>query len=93
MGRVSPHRDFADLELSSRRAINPKFPMPLITVVLTLIVIGVLLWLINTYIPMAESIKKILNIVVVVAVVIWLLYGFGVLSHSGEIRLPEVKKL
>lgn len=65
--------------------------MPLITVVLTLIVVGVLLWLINTYIPMAESIKKILNIVVVVAVVIWLLYGFGVLGHPGEIRLPEVR--
>jgi ABC-type long-subunit fatty acid transport system fused permease/ATPase subunit len=65
--------------------------MPLITVVLTLIVVGVLLWLVNTYIPMAESIKKILNFVVVVAVVIWLLYGFGVLGHSGEIRLPEIK--
>jgi len=65
--------------------------MPLITVVLTLIVVGVLLWLINTYIPMAASIKSILNFVVVVAVVIWLLYGFGVLGHSGEIRLPVVK--
>ena len=65
--------------------------MSLITVVLTLIVIGVLLWLINTYIPMAASIKSILNFVVVVAVVIWLLYGFGVLGHSGEIRLPVVK--
>ena len=65
--------------------------MPLITVVLTLIVVGVLLWAINTYIPMAAAIKQILNIVVVVAVVIWLLYGFGVLGHSGEIRLPEIK--
>jgi hypothetical protein len=65
--------------------------MPLITVVITLIVIGVLLWLINTYIPMAASIKSILNFVVVVAVVIWLLYGFGVLGHSGEIHLPVVK--
>ena len=65
--------------------------MSLVTVVLTLIVIGVLLWLINTYIPMAASIKSILNFVVVVAVVIWLLYGFGVLGHSGEIRLPVVK--
>lgn len=65
--------------------------MPLVNVVLTLIVVGVLLWLINTYIPMAASIKKILNIVVVVAVVLWLLYGFGVLGHSGEIRLPTVK--
>jgi len=65
--------------------------MSLVSVVLTLIVVGVLLWLINTYIPMAASIKKILNIVVVVAVVLWLLYGFGVLGHSGEIRLPTVK--
>jgi hypothetical protein len=55
--------------------------MPLITVVLTLIVVGVLLWLINTYIPMPASIKMIINIVVVVAVVLWLLYGFGVLHH------------
>jgi predicted membrane protein len=65
--------------------------MSLVSVVLTLIVVGVLLWLINTYIPMAGSIKKILNVVVVVAVVLWLLYGFGVLGHSGEIRIPEVK--
>ncbi len=65
--------------------------MSLISVVLTLIVVGVLLWLINTYIPMAASIKKILNVVVVIAVVLWLLYGFGVLGHSGEIRLPEIK--
>jgi hypothetical protein len=40
---------------------------------------------------MAASIKKILNVVVVIAVVLWLLYGFGVLGHSGEIRLPEVR--
>jgi ABC-type long-subunit fatty acid transport system fused permease/ATPase subunit len=65
--------------------------MSLVTVVLTLIVVGVLLWLINTYIPMAASIKSILNFVVVVAVVLWLLYGFGVLGHSGQIRLPDVK--
>jgi hypothetical protein len=65
--------------------------MSLITVVLTLIVVGVLLWLVNTYIPMAVSIKKILNIVVVIAVVLWLLYGFGVLGHGGEIRLPVVR--
>jgi predicted membrane protein len=65
--------------------------MSLITVVLTLIVVGVLLWLVNNYIPMAGSIKTILNVVVVVAVVLWLLYGFGVLGHSGDIRLPVVK--
>jgi len=51
--------------------------MPLIYVVLALIVVGMVLWLINTYIPMAGSIKAILNVVVVVAVCIWLLQAFG----------------
>ena len=64
--------------------------MPLITVVLTLIVVGVLLWVINNYIPMDGKIKKILNIVVVICVVIWLLYVFGILGHSGEIRVPDL---
>lgn len=54
--------------------------MPLMTIVLTLIVIGVLLWLVNTYIPMAGSIKTILNIVVVIAVILWLLAIFGVIN-------------
>ena len=65
--------------------------MPLINVVLTLIVVGVLLWLINTYIPMQSTIKSILNAVVVIAVVLWLLYGFGVLSGSGSVNMPTVK--
>jgi len=50
--------------------------MSLISLVLTLIVIGVLLWLINTYIPMDAKIKKIINVVVVVAVIIWILGMF-----------------
>ncbi len=65
--------------------------MSLISVVVTLIIVGVLLWLINTYIPMDGKIKSILNFVVVVAVILWLLYGFGVLGNSGEIRLPTVR--
>jgi hypothetical protein len=65
--------------------------MPLINVVLTLIVVGVLLWLINTYIPMQGTIKSILNIVVVIAVVLWLLYGFGIITHSGNVVIPVVK--
>ena len=60
--------------------------MPLITIVITLIVAGVLLWLINTYIPMDGKIKKILNIVVVVVVVLWLLNVFGVWGHLRSIR-------
>lgn len=59
--------------------------MDLITVVVTLIVVGVLLWAINRYIPMDSKIKSILNIVVVVVVVIWLLQGYGVIgSLSGN---------
>jgi hypothetical protein len=65
--------------------------MSLVSVVLTLIVVGVLLWLINTFIPMDGTIKRILNIVVVIAVVLWLLYGFGVLSGSGNVRMPTVR--
>ncbi len=65
--------------------------MSLISLALTLIVIGVLLWLVNTYIPMDGKIKKILNIVVVVCVVIWLLYAFGILNHSGNISVPQVR--
>lgn len=65
--------------------------MPLLNVVVTLIVVGVILWLINTYIPMQGTIKKILNFVVVIVVILWLLYGFGVLNHSGEVHLPTVK--
>jgi hypothetical protein len=64
--------------------------MPLISVVITLIVIGVLLWLVNTYIPMDGKIKQILNIVVVICVVIWLLYAFGVINHAGDIKVPQV---
>ena len=65
--------------------------MPLTTLVITLIVVGVLLWLVNTYIPMDGKIKKILNVVVVICVVVWLLYAFGVLDRAGEIRVPQLR--
>jgi hypothetical protein len=65
--------------------------MPLINVVITLVVIGVVLWLINTYIPMQATIKTILNWVVVIAVIIWLLYGFGIISSGGSVHMPVVK--
>jgi hypothetical protein len=63
--------------------------MPLIEVVLVLIVVGVLLWLINRFIPMAGSIKSILNAVVVIAVVVWLLSVFGLLSNLSTIRVGK----
>ena len=65
--------------------------MSLIYLVITLIVVGVLLWLINAYIPMDGKIKKILNVVVVIVVVLWLLSAFGILGHSGDIRVPQVR--
>jgi hypothetical protein len=60
--------------------------MSLVTIIVSLIVVGILLWLVNTYIPMDGKIKKILNIVVVVVVVLWLLNVFGVLDHVRNIR-------
>jgi hypothetical protein len=65
--------------------------MSLISLVVALIVVGVLLWLVNTYIPMDGKIKKILNVVVVVAVILWLLVAFGVLGHGGDIRVPRIQ--
>jgi hypothetical protein len=65
--------------------------MDLITVVVTLIVVGILLWAINRYIPMDAKIKQILNIVVVVVVVIWLLQGFGVIGSLRGNNPIEVK--
>jgi hypothetical protein len=64
--------------------------MSLISVIVTLIVVGVLLWLVNTYIPMDGKIKKILNAVVVICVIVWLLFAFGIISHSGDIHVPRI---
>jgi hypothetical protein len=61
--------------------------VPLIQVVIVLIVVGVLLWLINRYIPMAASIKSILNAVVVIVVIVWLLKVFGVWNYITHIHV------
>ncbi len=63
--------------------------MSLVTIVITLLVVGVLLWLANTYIPMDGKIKKILNIAVVVVVVFWLLNVFGVWGHVRDVRISS----
>ena len=63
--------------------------MPLIHVVIVLIVVGVILWLINSYIPMAGSIKTILNAVVVIVVVLWLLSVFGLIGELSTIRVGK----
>jgi hypothetical protein len=61
--------------------------VPLLQVVMVLIVVGVLLWLVNRYIPMQGTIKGLLNAVVVIATVVWLLQVFGLLHTLSRIRV------
>jgi hypothetical protein len=61
--------------------------MPLLSILLTLIVIGVLLWLVNHFVPMARSIKSILNGVVVIGVVLWLMNIFGLFHSLSRIHI------
>jgi hypothetical protein len=61
--------------------------MPLIQLVITLVVVGVILWLINSYIPMQSTIKAILNAVVIIVVVIWLLSVFGLIGPISQFRI------
>lgn len=61
--------------------------MPLLTILVVLVVAGLLLWLVNTYIPMDRKIKNILNIVVVIIIIIWLLKVFGILGSLGSVKL------
>jgi hypothetical protein len=61
--------------------------MSLVSLILVLIVVGVVLWLINTYVPMDSKIKGILNAVVVIAVVLWLLKVFGLISTLTNIHI------
>lgn len=61
--------------------------MSLISLILVLVVVGVILWLINTYLPMDGKIKSILNVVVVIVVILWLLQAFGVLGPISGVRI------
>ncbi len=61
--------------------------MPLIQLVIVLVVLGVLLWAINNYIPMDATIKKILNVVVILVVVLFILSAFGILGSMSTIRV------
>jgi hypothetical protein len=64
--------------------------MPLIHIFVVLIVVGVLLWLVNRLIPMAGSIKSILNAVVVIVVVVWLLNVFGLMHYITTIHVGRM---
>ena len=61
--------------------------MSLIGLILTLVVVGVLLWLLNNYVPMDRKIKSIVNVVVVIVVVIWVLQAVGLLGSLQDIRI------
>ena len=63
--------------------------MPLLQLVIVLVVVGVVLWVINSYIPMQSTIKKILNVVVIIAVIIWLLNVFGLMGDISSIRIGK----
>jgi 1-acyl-sn-glycerol-3-phosphate acyltransferase len=65
--------------------------MSILSVVIILCVVGVLLWLVNKYLPMQPPFKAIVNAVVVIAVVLWLLAAFGVLGAISGARLPRVR--
>jgi type IV secretory pathway TrbL component len=63
--------------------------MPIINLIIILVVVGVILWAINSYIPMQSTIKKILNAVVVIGVIIWLLSVFGVIGNISGIHIGK----
>jgi len=64
--------------------------MSLLSLVVVLILVGVCLWLVNSFIPMDPKIKTILNVVVVIVVILWLLSAFGILPALSSARVPRV---
>ena len=62
--------------------------MSILSVLVLIIVVGVLLWAVNSYVPMAAPIKSIFNVVVVLGLVLWLLWAFGVFGYLGVVHLP-----
>jgi hypothetical protein len=65
--------------------------MSLIALVLTLIVVGVLLWLLETYIPMDATIKRIIQVIVIICVILWLLQVFGLLDFAHNVQVPRIR--
>jgi hypothetical protein len=65
--------------------------MSLVSIVVTLVVIGLVMWLINNYIPMAGAIKSLLNIVVFVVVLIWVLQTFGLIGAIHGLKIPPLR--
>ena len=64
--------------------------MDIITIILVIVVVGVLLWLINAYIPMQSTVKSILNAIVIILLVLWLLDAFGIINIFGGTGAAEI---
>ena len=67
-----------------------EFRVTLVQIVVILVVVGLVMWLINTYIPMAGAIKSLLNIVVFVVVLIWVLQTFGLIGAIPGLKMPRL---
>ncbi|MFZ0246995.1 MAG: Thivi_2564 family membrane protein [Candidatus Binatus sp.] len=65
--------------------------MTLVQIVVVLVLVGLVMWLINTYIPMAGAIKSLLNIVVFVVILIWILQTFGLIGAIPGLKMPALK--
>lgn len=63
----------------------------MLTLIITLVVVGIILWAINTYIPMDSKIKTLLNVVVIIVLVLWLLSIFGILGAIDNVNVPRVR--
>jgi hypothetical protein len=63
----------------------------LVNIVVVLVVVGLMMWLINTYIPMAGGIKSLLNVVVFIVVLVWLLQGFGLIGNIRGVHFPALR--
>jgi uncharacterized oligopeptide transporter (OPT) family protein len=90
MRAFCPHSPQSALRTAPGRAspqTEQDLPMSLVSLVVTLIVVGILLWLVNTYLPMDRKIKTILNVVVVIFVILWILNGTGVLGGLNGITV------
>ena len=65
--------------------------MTLASIVVVLVVVGLLMWLINTYIPMAAGINSLLNVVVFIVVAVWVLQGFGLVGNIPGVHMPSLR--
>ena len=65
--------------------------MSLMNIAVVLVVVGLVLWLINTYIPMAGGMKSLLNVVAFVVVLVWLLQVFGLIGPINGVHIPNLK--